>query len=252
MAETGWGDLSSLMSAQGRAYVRARDHFLARHPELVQRIAAAGLRMHGGRLPRNMTEEELCVRATQALERLLDAFRLHGADLPIGWSVRDPGDMVARTSMAPARATVLGEAWVGSPDALRFLARWAAPAVRRWLEASENMPVSSSIKEDDADRDDHFVLGAGPGLLSIAEADALREEFLAKVITAPAAGQDVGPLLRLAERWLTAGSRGSRVEVNPDVAYEMGFDSVSDLADAIEMVKEAAASTVRACTRLVA
>lgn len=251
-AETDWGQLSSLMSAQGGAYLRARDHFLALHPELVQEVAASGLRLHGGRLPHDMTEDKLCVRATQALEHLVDALRLHGTDLPIGWAVRDSGDMVARTSMAPARAAVLHETCGGSHDAVRFMARWAAPAVRRSLEASENTPVRSPIQRDDADRVDHVLPGGRHSPLSGVEADAMREEFLARVIAAAAPGQDVGSLLRLAERWLAGGNGGSRVEVNPDVANDIGFLGVSDLADAVEMVKEAAASTVRACTRLVA
>lgn len=251
-AEANWGELSSVMSAHGRAYLRARDHFLACHPELVHEVAASGLRLHGGRLPRYMTEEELRVRATQTLARLLDALRLHGADIPIGWDVRDPGDMAARTSIAPAHATVLDEASSGSHDAFRLLARSAAPAVSRSLEASENTSVSSPSKHDDADRADRMILGAGHISMSSVEAGALREEFLARVIAAPAPGQDVGSLLRLAEQWLTAGSSKSRFEAKPDLAYDMGFDGVSEMADAIQMVKEGAASAVRACTRLVA
>lgn len=252
--EANLGELSSVMSAHGRAYLRARDHFLALHPELVQEVAVSGLRLHGGRLPQNMTEQELRTRTIQVLQHLLDALRLHGTDLPVGWAVRDPDDMGTLTSTAPAGATFRDKACGRPRDVTQFLARWAAPAVRCSLEGSDNAPASSPIMGDDADRGDHEILGTGHSPLASVEAGALREEFLARVIAAPAPGQDAGSMLRLAERWPTAGRSGSsaEVEVNPDVAYDMGFDGVSELADAVETVKQAAVSTVRAFTRLVA
>lgn len=255
MAETDWGDLSSLMTARGHVYVRARNEFLEQRPDLVESVATCGLRLHGGRLPVTVPGNDLRVRAEHALVHLLDALRLYGTDLPLGWAVRDLGDMTTRTAaIGCTPGSTPGVAGSGADDTARFLVRLAAPLVRRSLDATEDLPVGSrgggprtSAVETDAPVAG-MLLGVAGGPLPDVEAVALREVFLAKVITGRAAEFGAGVMLGLAWEWLSVSGRGGHVRVTRGAADEMGFDGVRELADALEGVRQAAASTAREYT----
>ena len=129
-----WADLTAVMAARGHRYTQLRNRFTQQRPDLVETIAAKGLRLHGGRLPASWTRDDLRTEAWMSLVKLLDALRLHGTDLITGWGriALSADDLAGLLTQLPEPR--LDPQRLGPGNVPKYLVQWAAPVTRQALE----------------------------------------------------------------------------------------------------------------------